>query len=200
MPARKAATIRIAPSIPPPIVFMETSLPPAQEGQQAEMLRKEFRLARRMGVGRMPFPFRIFGTTGGHPPGERNLYGRRKELEKMGRAGKTGGQGRHEHSGIRAAARGGGPQPEDGADHLLSLWGVRSNRERLAMVHVLEVWRHGDDDDVLIPKSQGVCGRRRQETGSHRNVLQSQISRRRKSRRRGRFAPARRPAERGGGD
>jgi hypothetical protein len=60
---------------------MAASLSSAPDAQQAEMTRKEFRLARRIKVDKND----VLGTVVLQP--ERNVYVRRKKLEEMGRPG-----------------------------------------------------------------------------------------------------------------
>jgi hypothetical protein len=60
---------------------MAASLLFGPEAQQAEMTRKEFRLARRIKVDKNY----VLGTVVLQP--ERNLYVRREKLEEMGRPG-----------------------------------------------------------------------------------------------------------------
>ena len=72
---------------------------------------------------------------------ERNCYGRRKEVERIGRRGGAGGKGRSKQPRTLFSRRGGGPQPSIGG----VVFQMRDDilrGGRLEMVHLLEVRRN----------------------------------------------------------
>src|SRR5688572_21491415 len=84
---------------------------------------------------------------------ERNLYGRRKAVERVGRREKTGGKGRDEQSGTRRGRRGGRPKPPNGGV-VLQMRHDFLCRSGLEVVYLLEMRR-----DELRDRD-GVMGRR----------------------------------------